>query len=241
MNDNIYNKLFKNISKNIYSSYQHPPYMLEKKLLMYIQLMDEKNSMKVLNQINSLERAALSDLPLNSIKYSLVCSCTLFTRTIISSGVDPETAFMASDIYINKIDKSTTTGQAEKLEYDMLKEFIQILIKSKELKYNPTINRVISFIRQNIEQKLTLCEIANFVKLHPNYLSTKFKKETGINISDYINNQKIETIKLFLTETTLSLREISNTFNFSSQAHFCSYFKSNTGNSPLEYRSLFTQ
>lgn len=241
MTDDIYKKLFKNISKNIYSSYQHPPYVLEKKLLMYIQLMDEKNSIAVLNEINSLERAALSELPLNSIKYSLVCSCTLFTRTIISSGVDPETAFMASDIYINKIDNSTTTSQAEKLEYDMLREFIQLLIKSKEPKYNPAINRVISYIRQNIEQKITLKEIADFVKIHPNYLSAKFKNETGINISDYIDKQRIDTIKLFLTETNLSLREISDTFNFSSQAYFCSYFKANTGFSPLKYRSAFTK
>ncbi|MBC8061566.1 MAG: AraC family transcriptional regulator [Clostridiaceae bacterium] len=238
-NESIYKKLFKNMAKNIYSSFQHPPYRLEKKLLMYLKLMDEKNSIATLNEINALERATLSEYPLISIKNSLICSCTLFTRTIIEAGVDSETAFMLSDFYISKFDKSFTVPQAEMLEYDMLKEYIKILRTTKEYIYNPTINRVISYIRKNIEQKISLKELAEHVNVHPNYLSTAFKKEVGINISDYITKQRIEAIKLFLTETNLSLIEISNTFNFSSQAHFCNYFKEDTGLSPLKFRRMF--
>jgi two-component system response regulator YesN len=232
INEDIYKKLFKNMAKNIYSSFHHPPYRLEKKLLMYVKLMDEKNSLETLNEINALERATLSDYPLISIKNSLICSCTLFTRTIIEAGVDSETAFMASDSYIAKIDKSSTMSQAQMLEYDMLKGFIRLLRTNKEFLYNPTINKAISYIRKNIDQKISLLEVATHVKVHPNYLSATFKKEV-------ITKQRIEAIKLFLTETNLSLMEISHTFSFNSQAHFCSYFKVDTGLTPLQYRKLF--
>lgn len=240
MSTNIFGKLSENVAKNIYSSFRHPPYVLERKLIMYMQQLDEQNSLEVLNQINALERANLSDSPLNSIKNSLICSCTLFSRAIIEAGVSSEIAFIASDYYIRIIDESSTIAKIEKIEYDMVTEFIQLLKTYKENIYNPMINRTILYIRQNLELRITLQKIADHVKVHPNYLSSAFKKEVGISISTYINKQKIENIKLFLTQTTLSLSEIAYTFDFSSQAHFSRFFKKNVGISPLIFRNQFT-
>lgn len=234
--ENIYKKLELTIAKNRYTSYVHPPYELERKLMISIQQMEEGKSIEILNEINSLERAQLSKRPLNSLKYSLVGSCTLFTRAVIEAGLDTETAFMLSDYYINLIDETSTGNEVQALEYKMLNDFIKVLKTHKEYIYNPLINRVISYIKKNIESDLCLKEIASFVNVHPNYLSAAFKKEAGKTLTEYINEQKIAAIKLYMKHTNLSISEISYTFNFNHVSYFSRFFKKHTGLTPMNYR-----
>jgi YesN/AraC family two-component response regulator len=234
--DNIYKKLEHTLAKNRYTSYVHPPYELERKLVIAIQQMDYEKSLDILKQINSLERAQLSKRPLNSLKYSIVGSCTLFTRAVIEVGLDAETSFMLSDYYINLIDETTTSDEVQALEYQMLNDFIKVLRKNKEYTYNSLINRVISYIRKNIESNLTLQDIADHVGVHPNYLSAAFKREVGKTLSEYITEHKIAAIKLYINHTNLSISEISYTFNFNHLTYFSRFFKKHAGLTPMDYR-----
>ncbi|MBZ9688601.1 AraC family transcriptional regulator [Clostridium estertheticum] len=198
--------------------------------------MDNDKSIEALKQINSLERAQLSKRPLSSLKYSLVASCTLFTRAVIEAGLDTETSFMLSDYYINLIDETTILSEVQDLEYKMLNDFIMVLKKYKENIYNPLINRVITYINKNIENNLSLSEISSFVNVHPNYLCAAFKKEVSKTLSEYINDQRIIAIKLYMNHANSSISEISYAFNFSHVTYFRRFFKKNTGLTPSDYR-----
>ena len=234
--EDIYKKLEYTMARNRYTSYIHPPYALECKLVQAIKQMDYDKSIQALNQINSLERAELSKRPLSSLKYSLIASCTFFTRAIIEAGLDTETSFMLSDYYINLIDETATISDVQALEYKMLNDFIMVLKKYKENIYNPLINRVITYINKNIENNLSLAEISSFVNVHPNYLCAAFKKEVSKTLSEYINDQRIIAIKLYMNHANSSISEISYAFNFSHVTYFCRFFKKQTGITPSEYK-----
>lgn len=235
--ENIYKEIELTMAKNRFTTYTHPPYELEKRLMSAIKELNYEKSIDILNQINSLERAKLSKLALNSLKYSLVGSCTLFTRAVIEAGLDAETAFMLSDYYINLIDTNNSKGELNALEYKMLNDFIRILSTHKEYIYNPLINRVLSYIKRNIEDNLHLQDIADFANVHPNYLSSIFKKEVGKTLNRYVNEQKIHSIKLYLDHTNLSISEISDIFSFNHVTYFSLFFKKHTGLTPLGYRN----
>lgn len=234
--DNIYKKLEITMAKNRYTSYIHPPYGLECMLVQAIQQMDTDKSIEILNQINSLERAQLSKKPLSSLKYSLIGSCTLFTRAVIEAGLDTETAFMLSDYYINLIDETTILDKVQSLEYKMLYDFIKVLKKYKGTIYNSLINRVITYIKKNIENNLSLQELSSFANVHPNYLCAAFKKEVGITLMEYINEHRIIAIKQYMNHANFKISEICYTFNFNHTTYFSRYFKKHTGLTPSEYR-----
>jgi two-component system, response regulator YesN len=234
--ESIYIKLEQTMAKNRFTSYIHPPYELERKLVLAIQQMDSDKSIKILKQINSLERAKLSKTPLNSLKYSLIGSCTLFTRAVIEAGLDTETAFILSDHYINLIDRATNITDTENIEYRMLSDFIKVLKRYKDYVYNPLINRIIQYVKKNIERNLSLQEISSFVNVHPNYLSATFKKEVGKTLTEYIAEHRTEAIKQYINHTNLSISDISYTFNFNHVSYFYRYFKKYTGLTPTEYR-----
>jgi YesN/AraC family two-component response regulator len=236
--DNIYKKLQITMSKNRYTSYIHPPYALECMLVQAIKQMDNVKSIETLKQINSLERAELSKRPLSSLKYSLIGSCTLFTRAVIEVGLDTETSFMLSDYYINLIDETATVDEAKALEYKMLYDFIKVLKKYKGTIYNSLINRVITYIKKNIENNISLQDLSSFANVHPNYLCTAFKKEVGRTLSEYINENRIIAIKQYMNHANSSIGEISYTFNFNHVTYFSRYFKKYTGLTPSDYRKL---
>lgn len=229
---------YKNKNFSVFPASSHPPYILEQKLIHAIKSSDEKESIAVLNQINKLHRAELADSPLRSIKNSIIASCTLFTRAVIEMGVDSESAFSLSDRCIKKIENLDTVKKVEVFEYDILNAFIKLLSEKNYLKYSPVVNEAISIIMQNIQHKITLQNIAHKINIHPSYLSTVFKTEVGISISDFIRKQKSEAIRLFLLETSLSLTDIAFAFEFSSVAYFSGYFKKIFGVSPSAYRKI---
>ena len=72
-----------------------------------------------------------------------------------------------------------------------------------------------------------------------NFISKKFKDETGENLIDFILKEKTEEAKRLLRYTDKSLNAISNYLGFSSQSHFTRVFKKYSGNTPNEYRQRY--
>jgi len=213
-------------------SFLHPSYHLERQLIDAIISGNEKRAKSMLDKINSMERAHLSEDSIRSFKNSLICTCTLFTRAVIKAGVDYEQAFDLSDACIKHIESTSMHNQLFQFEYDMLSEFINLLDKNK---YSDVIQKVMNFIQNNIFKQLTLDEIAHHVYLSPNYLSSKFKLEVNISLNSYINKTKIEESKYLLHHTNTSISDIVFLFNFCNQSYYCSLFKKYNGITPKEY------
>jgi AraC-like DNA-binding protein len=70
------------------------------------------------------------------------------------------------------------------------------------------------------------------------YLSDLLKLETGKGAKDHIHTFLIEKAKTSLLNSNKSVGEIAFNLGFEYPQHFSKLFKSKTGNSPSEYRSL---
>jgi YesN/AraC family two-component response regulator len=226
-------------AENIQNFYYHPSYALEQQLMDCIVRCDQKEAKEILNQINILERAKLAGEPLRSIKNSLICSCTLFTRAIIRGGALPEDAFSLSDVMIRQIEKTDAIEELKQLEYEMVTCFIDTLKSSDRLEYNLVVNRAITYIHQEIFHDITLEKIAEYAGVHPGYLSKIFKVSVGMIIPEYINRKKIEDSKYFLLHSNSRLSEIANMFGYCNQSYFTSLFKKYTGVTPGQYKSAY--
>lgn len=139
--------------RNANLDYQHPSYVLEQQLTDAIQNGDEDRALDTLEQINNLERAELSTDPIRSLKNSLIGSCTIFARAAINGGVDAESSFMLSDLFIRQIERVNSRLHAESLEYDMLLAFVASVNDSRKAaeasQFSPVIVRARDYIRQN--------------------------------------------------------------------------------------------
>lgn len=92
-------------------------------------------------------------------------------------------------------------------------------------------------INENINRELSLSEIAEKLYIHPNYLSSLFKKESGYTFMNYVTNKRIELAKTCLLEYGAKVYEVAERVGYSSVAHFTRTFKKVTGISPKEYQT----
>ncbi|MCL2426164.1 MAG: AraC family transcriptional regulator [Oscillospiraceae bacterium] len=182
----------------------------------------------------------LSDDPLRNIKYLFVCSMTLVTRFVIEGGMEAETAYNASDLYIQNADKCKTIDEVQTLHKNMIAFFINHMNKmSKENVFSKPIITCHDYIYEHLHSTITIDELANHVGLNSSYLSTLFKKEVGISASEYIRRKRIEAGENMLKYSNFSLSEISEYLAFSSYSHFAGIFRKYTHFSPKEYRKKF--
>lgn len=95
---------------------------------------------------------------------------------------------------------------------------------------------VINYIKHNLHEPVNITKLAKSVFVSRTYLASKFKAETGLSLSEFYIEQKIEEAKSLLRYTNKSLSVIATYLGFSSQSHFTNTFKKYVKMSPNEYR-----
>lgn len=181
----------------------------------------------------------LSRDPIVNIKYHFVITTAFVTRLCIDSGMEMEQAFRLSDFYILKLDNLHTHQDIVDLHDQMVLDFtgkMRILVKQSGT--SKPITTCIDYIYAHIKERITIEDLAQYTGLSASYLSRLFKKETGVSVSDYIREKKIEKAQHLLKFCNFSLIEIANYLSFSSQSHFIQIFKDFTGMTPKKYRDI---
>jgi two-component system response regulator YesN len=124
------------------------------------------------------------------------------------------------------------------LSYRM-KDIIFRITKSLENKPLNPVRVAYQYVDQNFDKQITLDEIAKSVNLSPAYFSVFFKKETGMNLMDYVSNVKINKAKEYLRNTNMNVKEIAYALSFQDARYFSKLFKSKVGIKPTEYRKIY--
>ncbi|MDH4441547.1 MAG: AraC family transcriptional regulator [Rhizobium sp.] len=97
-------------------------------------------------------------------------------------------------------------------------------------------NRVIDYVEENLEDDLTVPELAEVACLSRYHFARSFKAALGQSPSDYVATRRLAHGQKLLDDTRLSLSEIAFRCRFSSQAAFGRAFRRHTGMSPGDYR-----
>jgi len=125
---------------------------------------------------------------------------------------------------------------------DVLRAFLQSLSEyvSSKAALSKEIADAITHIDANYNRELTLAELSQIVQVSPNYLSSLFKKETGINFVDYLLQYRIDRAKELLLGTYYKTYEIAEQTGFTNQSYFSRAFKKHTGLGPKAFRRKWT-
>ncbi|MBQ7355431.1 MAG: helix-turn-helix domain-containing protein [Clostridia bacterium] len=96
------------------------------------------------------------------------------------------------------------------------------------------------YIAAHLPENPGLSEIAAAVYVTPHHLSYLFKKQVGIGIADYMNQQKILRTAELLSDPELSILDIALQSGFTSKSNFYRVFKEYYGITPQQMRDALT-
>lgn len=182
----------------------------------------------------------LSNNPLRNHQYLFVAATTLATRFSIESGLPSEVAYNISDLYIQEMDLCTSLKEVETLYLKMMKDFTERNAKEKsKTTYSKKTLICMDYIYYHLHESITVLELSKHVQLSPSTLSNRFIKETGVPISFYIRERRLEAAKNMLKFSDYSFLEIANYLAFSNHSHFISLFRKHTGLTPKAYRNKY--
>ena len=174
---------------------------------------------------------------LRNIKNLFISTATLVSRAAIDGGLFAEEALTLSDKYIQHAEKYDNYEQIMNLQFNMIMDFasrVQEITYGK--RYNKFVRSITSYVREHLTEEINIDNMADELFISRSYLSSKFKKETGITLSQYIQEQRIKKAQELLKSSNKSILEISTFLGFSSQGYFQNVFKKIVGMTPREYR-----
>jgi two-component system, response regulator YesN len=100
---------------------------------------------------------------------------------------------------------------------------------------NNLADRMISFIHDNYNRDIALCDIAEHFNLSTGYISTMFKVYTGDNFKDYLNIYRVERAKELLEKGEYKVNEVAGMVGCNNLNTFLRIFKKYVGISPGQY------
>jgi len=221
---------------------KHPDY--EKELSFYSLVSD--GNVKALREtedeftfIDKAENGILSDNPKRNLLYHLIVTIAMITRFCIEGGMDSETAYTLSDLYIQKADKASSYEELKEIHKEVSFDFASKMNSlRKSVVFSKHIILCLDYIFEHLNESISIKQMADHIHINETYLSKLFKKETGMTIGEYIQSRKIESAENMLKYSDYSYVDIANYLAFSSHSYFIHVFKKHTNLTPNAYRKI---
>lgn len=134
--------------------------------------------------------------------------------------------------------------RSEKMLLNITMELIRgtmeaIALENKEKDIKP-IRMVKKYIEENYMKEITLTQLAELVDMNASYLSSMFKKETGMAYSEYLIHCRLQKARHLLVETNMSISEVARNSGYQEARYFSKQFSKQVGLKPSEYRKLYS-
>ena len=95
-----------------------------------------------------------------------------------------------------------------------------------------------NYMDRMYSRDIRIQDVAGILHVHPNYLSTLFRREYDQSPREYLRKVRMNQAKILLTTTEYSISDISSDVGYTNPFQFSKVFKSCYGISPTEYRNM---
>lgn len=164
----------------------------------------------------------------------------LLSRAAVEGGAPGERALSLSHQYRRELDALPTVEALCAWAADALGRYAQSLFPFAGARHAQVIRQCTAYIHDHYSQKITLEDMARRVYLSPSYLSRIFKRETGVNFNEYLNQVRIKKAQELLRIREIRMTDISLLVGFEDQSYFTRVFRRVTGALPRDYRERVT-
>jgi transcriptional regulator GlxA family with amidase domain len=146
---------------------------------------------------------------------------------LVEKYTDRQTAILASKYFAIDIDRESQSAFA--------------MFRGQRNHTDESIMKTQDYIEKNIQEKITIDELANLVSLGRRSFERRFKLATNNSVLEYINRVKIEFAKREFENSRKNINEVMYEVGYTDTKAFRSIFKKITGLTPIEYRNKYNK
>ena len=104
---------------------------------------------------------------------------------------------------------------------------------------DPALRQVVTMVRhiaEHFRTPLTVADVAEVARLHPNYAMAQFRRVAGTTILDYLTQCRLAEARRLLITTDLPINDVASETGFGSVSRFYTAFSSACGKPPATFR-----
>ncbi len=137
-----------------------------------------------------------------------------------------------------KLETAKNLDDAARILTDILYEDIHsklVVYTDAESDY---VRQAKNYILKNYNRGISLESLAEELRLNQSYVSSIFKKGTGINFKQFLTDVRMDNAKRLLRETNMNISQIAYEVGYKSAFYFTNTFIAHEGIKPQEYRRM---
>ncbi len=216
-------------------------YRLENRMLEAVEHGDEAGAMLVSLEMGKISMEKRSSDSLRNDKNSLLILNVLLRKAVERAGVHPWYIDELSSLLARRIEAARTGHDIMRINQEFVRRYCLLVQNYSRKGYCEIVEKSINYIELNLQEELRLGDLAAYLNVNPSYLSARFKKETGMTLTDYVNEKRIRSSLALLTTTRLPIGEVAEMVGILNENYYSRLFKKLQGMSPREYRSRMTE
>lgn len=115
---------------------------------------------------------------------------------------------------------------------------VEVIAKRNQIE---RLEKILNYINENYDKEINLALAAQKFYMNTSYFSDYFKKNIGVNFTDYLARVRINKAARLLNETGISSTEIAFSCGFNNVTSFYNTFKKIKGMSPGDFKKRGTR
>lgn len=173
---------------------------------------------------------------LRNAKDMVIAASTIMRKAVQQAEVHPLYIDGLNGQHLREIEEAENEVQLKALLPRMIRNYCLLVQTYSRERYSGVVRDVLNFVDFHYMEPLNLESLALKYAVNKNYLSTRFHKEVGMTVTDYINLTRVRRSLKLLSGTSLSMPEIAERCGFSDANYYTRIFKKIHGTTPNEYR-----
>lgn len=195
----------------------------------------EKDPLKALELLREYIRNSCS-VSSESLSAESVFSSFFHNISLYLENLELSLPESSQSVYSSKGDFSTLPEEIFQT-LSSIKKALQQTSDHQSSINDSQIRQLLEYIRKNYQHDISLDDLADAVKMHPNYVCTLFKKHIGRSYLFCLHQERLRAAKQLLIDTDLTMEEIARQVGYNSASQLARVFRKYESTSPSDFRN----
>ncbi len=161
---------------------------------------------------------------------------TLMRKAAEQAGVHPIHIDSFSNQCIQQIEQLGSVEQCRTFQRKLALGYCRLIKKYNVKGYSLPVQKAVTYITSDLSADLSLKALSGRLNVTSSYLSSLFRKEIGMTLTDYVNQQRIAHARHLLADTHFPIKSIALQCGIPDLNYFVRMFKRTVGVTPKVYR-----
>ena len=170
-----------------------------------------------------------------TVQYRMVGLNANFRKEAEKAEVHPMYLNELSGEILSLVHKVKTEEDSQRLVVYMINSYCNTIKRYSMQGFSPVVRNVIWYATTHLNEDLSLRTLADLFSINRSYLSSLFRKETGVQLTEYINNLRVEYAATLLANHQISIAEVAAIVGIADVSYFTRVFKRVKFKTPAQF------